>query len=176
MAMIGAGTHMVRVKDVAMGASPNGTEQASVTFVDEHDDTITWFTTLGFKRDGSFSKKAFDYAVKAFKAIGFDAEAHGFDFECLNGDVGADLRGSECEIVVEDEEYEGKTYTRVKWVNDLSGGGFQLDQASAGNFQKRLRAALAREGVAVKAAPSRAAPARQSDPVPPAGGFDDIPF
>lgn|SRR5574343_1295156 len=68
------------------------------------------------------------------------------------------LADKEVEIVLEHEEYEKKTYTKVKWVNELGGAkkaGSGIQQA-LGNANLKELAAAARARMGAKKAPASA--------------------
>lgn len=86
-----------------------------LTVLDEGDQKgkiITW--------QGWLSDAAFDNTVMALaKAF---PEWDG-SLEALLPEGSFSFQGLQCSIVVESEEYEGKTYFKVKWLNSINGGG-----------------------------------------------------
>lgn len=78
--------------------------------------------------------------------------------------------GKECEITVEDEEYNGKTYPKIKWLNRAGGGARMLAKDGIAALVKKLSAevlAVQLEDDAPKAAP-------KMPPRPPADKDLDI--
>lgn len=120
------------------------------------------------------SDAAFERTTKTLR------EVFGFDnnFET----VVAQVTGKECSIVVEAEEYEGKTRMRVKWINAVGGSsGKPLENAGSLLAQlsaKAKRIPAAAPSAARTAAPaSRPAPAARPAPAPkPAAVDEDVPF
>lgn len=194
--MLEKGKHHVTVKNCGFTPGKDGkAPQLSVHFEDENGEGITWYTSLGLVKDGTFSAKGFDYAVKQLAGLGWDAEANAYQFEALASPEQSPIFGVEAVIVVVDELYEGKTTTKVKWINDPNRptpGMERMDAASAREFGDKVRLALAGEGRNVPAVSRRPLPMRepQVDEFPPttlekakAAGvsagpaeFDDIPF
>ena len=174
---IEAGTYKARAgapETAQFGYTKNDNEQIAVVFTivegPHEGHRITWF--------GNFSsEKSTEIAVKALRACGWA----GNDMSDLTGIDSLDV-----EIVVELEEYDGKTRTKVKWVNALGGGAVKLEKTMS-DAQRRAFAARMR-GVAAGVAPiggARAPAPRSPGPAAPSGsasegfgrsGGDDIPF
>jgi hypothetical protein len=104
-------------------------------YADDAAHTIRW--------DGYLTDGALDRTLEALRTCGWA------------GDDLSDLAGidtNEVELVIEQEEYEGKTYDRVKWVNAIGGGGFSsLEPAAqktlAAQLKSKVRAFDAAKGV-----------------------------
>lgn len=166
------GTHRVKAVHAVLGKTSKGNEQIGIQFQDTLDDqmNITWY--------GYFSDAAFDRTIKALRLLGWK----GTDlFEFRNGlPQGCD---QEVDIVVDDEEYEGKTHRKVKWVNDPNSGGVAvkdvMDEREARGFAARMKAKVAalhagNGGAApAKAAPKQAAKSKPA-PMPRPNDADDI--
>jgi len=180
MGTIKAGTYVVTVKGTHLGKSPKkGTGYVGVRFEDEVGDTITAFLYT--------SDAAIGRTIETLEqALGWNVEAHNGDlFSLHETDL---LVGKQVEIVVEDEEYEGKYRPKVKWINALNSGGrvegMQADDAKA--FAAALRATVygTRAGKAPGATPAArpaAKPAPAQAAAPSQGGDgpgedDDLPF
>lgn len=153
MPTIQPGTHLVHVKSHVLAKTSTGKEQLAVTFEDENGDLITWY--------GYFTDQAIQRTTESLKILGWKPEEHDYRVASLHGtDL---LVGAEAEIVVENEEYDGKTRPKVRWVNSPgSAGGVReiLTDEEAGSFSQRMRAAF------VTAKP----PAANSAPGPNGGG------
>src|SRR4051812_5203366 len=85
------------------------------------------------------------------------------------------------EVVIEHEEYEGKSRPKVQWVNRMGGrGGAGLPAAEAKKLAAKMRKAVAAVDQKLKSqgfslAPSRAPRAPEPD-LKATGSDDDIPF
>ena len=170
--MIQQGNHRARAEGCTFGAAKNGTEQVAVYFrTVDTGEQITWF--------GYFSDKTMDRTLESLAACGWDPNM---------GIEAADeaVRANEVEIVVEHEDYEGRTRAKVRWVNKIGNARIEaIAPAQAKSLEQRLRArALAmRQGKPAAApAPQRQAPAGRSpsggrsfpQPTPP--NDEDMPF
>jgi hypothetical protein len=126
--MITPGTYKARAREWALGMSQNGKEQIAVLFDlvgGPHDgQSITWF--------GYFTDAAVDRTLDSLRHCGWSSD----NLAELDG-----LDQNEVEIVVDEEFYEGKTRTKVKWVNRPSRLALkeQLSPQAAQAFAARLR-------------------------------------
>jgi hypothetical protein len=135
-----------------LGESSHGTPRVEVEIEVESGDYILW--------DGYLSDGALDITLKSLRAMGFQGD----NIEDLST-VGS----KEFEIVTKFEEYKGKQYCRVKFVNDIGGGRVAMPPEKKKKFAADLRGKIrALEGAAGKAAPTPARPARPSRPAPAA--------
>ena len=100
--MIQPGTYVVKIASHAISETKAGLPQAAITF----SNGLTWF--------GSFKEgKAREITLKALLTCGLKG----------NNPAGPLEIGREVSIVVDDETGEdGKTRTKVRWVNALGGG------------------------------------------------------
>ncbi len=154
------GTHAVRVVNTGFtGDDPQGRAQLTVYFEDDAGDHITWYSALGTLKDGGFSDKAFKFACDQLRCLGWDAEKNAYAFEAL-GEDSSPIRGVDCEIVVVEETYEGKTHTKVKWINDPNrrGGVERMAPEAAKSFGDRIRKHLGVKGPVTTGKPKPAAP------------------
>lgn len=98
------GNFKARAKEWDFGVSSNGNEQIAILFVitqGEHaGKTRTWY--------GSFSDAAIDRTLDSMRHCGWDGDSLA---------TVDDLSNNEVEIVIEEEEYQGKVREKVKWVN-----------------------------------------------------------
>lgn len=174
MARIPVGTHVVKVVSTAIGRTSTGKEQIAVTFEDGEGNRSTWY--------GYFTDRALERTMETLTdVLGWDAAADDHRIDALhNSDT---LVGREAEVVVEEEEYQGRFTEKIKWVNAVGGGAALKEQMSpeeasgfAANLRKKL---LSKGGGASK--PKPAAKPRAKATAPPADDYetpsdDDIPF
>jgi hypothetical protein len=177
--------YAARAKEWGLGETDTGKEQIAVQFEiltpDADIRRITWF--------GYFTEKTMERTIQSLRYCGWQGD----DLSNLS-----DLDLNEVELVIDDETYEGKTRTKVKWVN--RGGGLALKapmdavrkKAFAASMRANIKAIDA--GASPNPRPERAAaqqrPRPQTQPqrnggslpqppfsdTPPPIGDDDIPF
>lgn len=101
--MLTAGKFRGVVVDAECGQSKKGAPQVVVEFQLETGDHIRWY--------GGLVDKGRKHALKAFEALGF------------HGPLSAvkQLVGREADLVLEEEEWEGKKRVKVRWVNKAGG-------------------------------------------------------
>jgi hypothetical protein len=184
-----------RVTKSVLAVTGTGKQQLAVTF--EHEDEqhrkqfVTWY--------GFFTDAALPWTVEALRALGWDPEANNWDI--LGLDETPLLVGREVSLVLEEEEYEGKLRTKVRFINALGGAGVErLEPNAAKAFASDLRKRLmnvappkatrpatggpspARTGSPPAAASPGTPAARAATPAPADAGaspdlnLDDIPF
>ena len=115
---IPAGRHSAKVIDYGLGETKNGDPQVKIRFkLDGDGSEITWFGSL---KEG----RAREITIDALLVCGMVGD----DLNDLSGGAGSGILNEKksVSIVVEDEEYNGKTTTKVKWINDIDGGGRSL--------------------------------------------------
>lgn len=123
--------------------------------------TIAW--------DGWLTEKAADRTIESLRYCGWE----GLDLTELQG-----LDRNEVDLVIEAEEYEGRTYPKVKWVNRAGGLSHKVpltgDRARffAEQMKLRIRAFDAQAGKRTRSAPSQ----QSGPPEPPPLSDDDLPF
>lgn len=165
--------HIGRARSHDYGTTEKGNDFIAIEFSIEEGpkqgDRLTW--------RGFFTEKTQERTVQSMRYCGWA----GSDFNNLDG-----LTDNLVELVVEPEEYEGKTYDRIQWVNRL---GVSLKNAMG----EGERAAFAQrmKGLALSVDAGLAEGVKASDGVPAengktsdynqaseAGGFegDDVPF
>ena len=171
--MLEAGTYRAHPMGALLGMSSTGKEQVGVELklLDHPGVTIGW---IGF-----FTDAALEWTVKALRTCGWKGD----DLTDLStvGDV------EEVNIVVEHEEYEGKTYPRVKYINSTGGLAMktQLTAVEAKTFAARMKGQIVALGGGASARPQakpKPAAPRPASP-PPAGerqpgavADDDVPW
>lgn len=174
--MVPAGTYRARAvgqDGVQYGFTGTGNAQLAVEFeLLEEGERVTWF--------GVFAPgKSSDIAMRALRAAGWTGDD-------LNDLVG--LGSTEVELVIEDEEWNGKVRTRVRWVNVPGAGGrvelqSKMNDAQRRAFAERMRSqAIASRpnagGQVVGPRRPKPTPPMQANPPALAGQMadDDIPF
>jgi hypothetical protein len=170
-----AGTHRARAQEWALGVSSTGKEQVAVMFQlvgGAHDGKhITWF--------GYFTDSTVDRTLESMRHCGWDSDSIA-DLDSLGA--------NEVELVIEDETYEGKTRSKVKWVNRVSRLQMkeQMNVSQVQAFAARLRGKTVASKQKYGAQPATSASVRRGeqrhfddgygrgDPGP--SNDDDIPF
>jgi hypothetical protein len=145
------GTFDAKVTDHGFAPGNKG-PQLWVKFETSEGNIAGWF---------SFTDKAAQHTVKKIRNIGYQGD----NIEQLND--GVSMRGMLCSIVVEHEEYDGKTRAKVAFVNRLgdTGGSLDRDDAAARNaarFNALLRQA------------DKLEPTRVDEPENPAPDYDEM--
>lgn len=147
------GRFRARAIEGAWGYTQNGNEQVAVLFKLETGRNLTWY--------GYMSEKTHERTMNALITCGVT------DLETLEG-----LADNEVDLVVEHEEYNGKTTARVQWVNALGSGGVAIKDKVEGSEKAAMLAKhkgnflkLRREA-GLAAAPSGAARPNDNDDIP----------
>lgn len=118
--MIAAGRYSAKIKGYGIGTYKDGSPKVMILFsfkdADEKQQELTWAGSL---KEG----RAREITIDALLVCGLRGE----DIKALAGGVETGLLSTENDvsIVIEHEEYEGKTYARIKWVNPAGGGAFK---------------------------------------------------
>lgn len=163
--------------DLGKPENQDGKEHVAVLFdyVDSNGEAgaITWY--------GYFSDKTWERTLDSLRYMGWTGD----DLGNLDG-----LDTHEVELVLEEETYQGKTRTKVQWVNRPQALALKnpMDAGARASFAARMRGRVAQHNQA-NGAQRRAAPTRAPQPAPhrsPAGNYegpdapmpsdDDIPF
>lgn len=159
------GTFRARAKEWAFGISTKGTPYIAVGFevIDEGGADgyrITWY--------GYLSEKPAKRTMEAMRYCGWDND----DVTAATG-----LSQLEVELVIKPETYEGKTHSKVQWVNRVGGLGLKVDEPD--EVQKRAIAArlkgdavASRANMPQKKSAAPAAPKQPAEMGPPADGDD----
>jgi len=102
-----------------------------VTEGDEKGKEIVW--------RGYVTPNAFDNTIKTLtKAFGWDG-----DIEALTAEKSDPFSGKEVQVVCEEEEYEGQTRIKVRWLNPVGGGAAKLDKEKLAALAKLTKKAKA---------------------------------
>ena len=124
------------------------------------------YASEGIAWDGWLTENAYARTVESLRHCGWEGD----DVTDLQG-----LDANEVELVVEAEEYEGKTYPRVKWVNRL--GGIATKPPMSADRTKAFAAEMRAKIRALDAAGGRKpAPKAAQRPEPPPMTDEDLPF
>jgi hypothetical protein len=160
MPLMQAGRHLVTVISTKLGKAGTGKEQIAVEFQNGRGEHATWY--------GSFSEKALPYTLKALENCDWDGESDGWNVSvlCRKGSI----VGHEAEIVLEEEEYQGKARIKVSWVNRVGEGGGGMKEVLSEDAAEAFGRKLARDIALVKGIPP------PPDPKPDDYSLDDIPF
>lgn len=167
---------VARARNWDLGESSTGKEQIAIQFEVLTPDAgmrhITWY--------GYFTDTTMERTIQSMRYCGWQ----GSDLTDLSG-----MDANEVEIVVDDEVYEGKTRTKVKWIN--RGGGLALKAPMDANKRKAFAASMRANIRAIDAGATpngkpapRQSPRASSTPPDPMGllnnpppmSDDDIPF
>lgn len=124
MSKLSAGTYSAKIVDCGFRKTKAGKDQVFIEFeATDVDGRATWFGSLNVG-------KAQEITLKTMLESGFNG----------NWDKFGSAEGLECfdvskvfSIVLEDEEFKGKTFTKIKWINNPDGPGAQqkLNQSEA---------------------------------------------
>lgn len=166
--MIPNGTYLARALGGALGKTNAGKPQVAVEFeilsAEAAGEHITWY--------GFFSEKTEERTIKSLRLAGWRGDDLS-DLSSLGGDDAPEVA-----LVIEEETYEGKTRTKVQWVN-APGAGLamksEMSPEEAKAFATRMKGRVAQiSGPRPAPTKSRPLPPRREEP-PPVGD-DDIPF
>jgi hypothetical protein len=173
-----AGTFNARGVSAGLGFTSNGAPQVAVELkvLDEGfvGETITWF--------GYFTEGTHERTIESLRTLGWKGD----DLDNLDGIADNDVR-----IVLDEEEYDGKTRLKVKWINKAGGLALKTpmtpEQARA--FARQMKGAVLassakRPAQTQQARPAQTRPtagprAKAAEPdgqLPPEAYGDDIPF
>lgn len=175
--MLEAGYYRARAVEWGLGKTEKGNRHVAVRFETfdaegRPGESITWY--------GYFTEKTQERTLESLQHCGWEGD----DITELAG-----IERNEVQLVVEQEEYEGKRRAKVAWVNRPGGGGVAikapLDEAEKADFAREVKAKLLSMRQGQRRAPaSRSASARAVEPPPIADDpryaaarhDDDIPF
>ena len=159
-----SGRYTATAKTVDLGQSAEkGTPYVSILFENEQGEDLTAFLYL--------SDAALERTVRTLREV--------FGFNDDFGTVKEQVTGKQASIVVEAEEFEGKTRMKVKWVNAVGGvSGKPLENAVSllAQLSARAKRIPAAAPTAARTAPVAARPARPAPAPKAAVPEDDVPF
>ena len=147
MGRLTTGKHPAIARSWDFGLTKKDLPQVAVEFeiVDGEDagEFITWY--------GYFTDDTEPRPLESLRACGWQ------------GDDVSDLKGMgsrKVSLVVEDELYEGKTHSRVRWVNRFGGNGVRLAKTMDAQARRQLAARLRSAAAATPVLPPDDAPAQ----------------
>ena len=151
--MLLAGNYIARARHWKYGRSSKGTDFVELTFhVAAESEYIKAYLYL--------SEAAWPRSCESLKACGWD----GADFGDLAG-----MGSQDVEIVVAEEEYDGKISYKVKWINPIGGAGApELDDKDRRTLIAKMNARI--KSMQGHSAKPKAKPAKKDE------AEDDIPF
>lgn len=136
MSSLQPGTYRAKALTFQFGEAKTGAEQIGIEFtlLDEVDPAVDGQRITGYFY---FTDKTTDNTLKALRLCGW------------KGDDLAELPGfgsSEVDLVLKSETWNGKTSTKVAYVNAPGGGGIamgsKMDAAKKQSFAERMRASV----------------------------------
>lgn len=160
------GNYRARATTAKLGWSNNDKPQVAILFK-VVDPNGTEFTGEEIAAYLSLAEGAFEITIKALRACGWQGE---------NISDLSTVGSEDCEIVVGEEEYQGKVQTKVRWVNRL-GGALQLKREMAPDEALRFARSVRGRVIAASggsphqrpaAQPTAPTPAQPGPPRPPA--------
>lgn len=156
------GRYLAKAIGTTWGQSQKGKMQVAVTCeitqeCAEKGQTFSWI--------GTFSELATDMAVRALRAFGWEGDDLSDLFE-LDAAGCKRFLGREVELVIDEEEYEGKVHTKVKFVNEPGASRFAF-KVPVGQIDLRQFAASMKSSIRAIGNPGMI-PSKKRD--------DDIPF
>lgn len=128
--LLPATTYTAQAVDGYLSHTKDGKEQIVVKFAivgGQHDgQAVNW--------TGYFTDKTFDRTIQSLRYCGWRGE----DIDDLTG-----IDANEVEIVVDHNTYDGKTFARVAWVNQI-GGKARMPASEARAFAESIKGRIAR--------------------------------
>lgn len=163
------GTYVGKVVDAGLAKAGNGNEQVALLCQlggtgPEKGLSLTYY--------GSFGENSIDITIKALRTAGWN----GTDLAEVDRWKEVVPNPPDVNFVIEQEEYEGETRTRVRWINSAGGLGVKerLAPAEAQSFAQRMKGKLLafdqnNRGPKNNGAPGRShsPPPRGNEPPPP---------
>jgi hypothetical protein len=108
---IEAGKHNAKIKNYGIAQSKSGVPQVKVEFTLENGSTFSYFGNLGSPEQQKYTTQ--NLLVLGATPSNIDKVEEGLAGGVLNLD-------KTFELVIADHEYNGKTYTQIKFINDHS--------------------------------------------------------
>jgi len=131
--MLKPGHYQALAREWTFGKTSKGTEQVAIVFEiadgDDKGQRITWY--------GFFTDATYERTLDSLENAGWDGQS----LAKLGG-----LGSRPCVIVVEHETgQDGKTYSRVRWVNSLGGGlnvKEKMESHEVASLEERMKGAM----------------------------------
>lgn len=147
------GKYLVRVKNCGFQPPKDGRPpQLTLYFEDDRGEGISWWSSMGYLKDGGFSMPAFEFGCNQLAGLGWDAAARNFAFEELADPATSPIFDREAEIVVVDEPFNGESKIKVKYINDPDrprGGGERMEASDSKAWAESIRQKLREQGKSV---------------------------
>lgn len=150
--------YLARAEQWGLGETSTGKEQVAVSFKiltpDADIKSIAWH--------GYFTPQALDRTIESLRICGWE------------GNDLSDLRGfdkNEVALVIDDEDYNGETRAKVKWIN-RAGGGLALKTPLSGDKLKAFALSMVGQ---IRGLDTKAQKPRSSASPPPLTD-DDVPW
>lgn len=133
------GKYMAKIKDYAVVENKSGAPQVRVVFSLPSGDSISWFGGLSTEQQQAITTRTL-FTMGASSATIEKVE---------NGPSGGALdTGKEYELVIEDNEYQGKVNSRIRFVNDPTQAPKGMTAAQKGSLSslKGMAASMIAKG------------------------------
>jgi hypothetical protein len=155
------GTYRAKAVSWDLGETDNKNEQIAVEFEiltpDAEMPRLTWY--------GFFTEKTWERTIESLRYMGWEGD----DLGNLSA-----LGTNEVDLVVDEEEYNGKVQTRVRWVNRP--GGLNLKAPMSPERRVAFAAQMRSKIRGLEASKGQRAPAqRQAHPNAPGGRREEPP-
>ena len=130
--MLDVGRHLVRAMRAELGYTNSGNEMVAVYLQNDEGNGITWY--------GYFTDATWKRTLEALRLCGWQGD----DVSDLSGIDGS----REVEVVVEQEEWQGETRVRARWINAPGGAGIRnvMPEADRKSFAARIRERMQSKG------------------------------
>lgn len=134
--MIPAGKYIGTPVGAALGTTSSGKEQIAIQFefIDPVGERLTWY--------GYFTDAAFERTIEQLRACGWTGSSLD-EFAADHLPAGVDRQ---VELVVQHEEYQGKTQVRLAFVNSIGAGlalKSAMDAGQARAFAAKMKGRIA---------------------------------
>lgn len=132
--LVQAGTWSARALHGNISYTKTGKEQVTVQFAlldgPDKDRQVTW--------TGFFTEACFERTIKSLRYTGWKGD----DLSDLST-----IGDADCQVTVEHQSYEGKTYARVAWVNSVGGvTGTPMATSAMADFARKMQPKIAQMG------------------------------
>ncbi len=114
MQQLEPGSHLAKIINYGFKLAQNGNEQVFLQFESEEGGKITWFGSLKTDINPKSGKSPCMRSVEQLLKLGFNNDWDSFGAE---GGINC-FPDKHWEIVLAEEEYQGKKSLKVQWIND----------------------------------------------------------
>lgn len=154
------GTYTAKIVDYGVKLTEKGQPNVTVKFSFNETNTLIW-------SGGFYNERATEITLKALGVCGLATTDIA---QLADGPASGMLdTDKEVEIAIDHEEYNGRTYAKIKWINEVGGGGIK-------NRLTKGEAAQAFVGLNLQADIARLGIIKERKPAAPAADSTDIPF